>query len=193
MSGDAWIGGHMGIYTRPDEAYGLSISGDIKIAGNLLFTGNLYVGSQDDNHRGLDKEVIFYNGWKKHTLTFSKGVFIGLDGDFDADGGGIPPLESGKFLSNNGSALIWKSIGVTVANKSNTTVSKINNTTYEVEIPFSKDYSGTTSGHNVKVYCSKSGVRVSDRYSSSTPYVASNTYVWADGERYRGTVSDSVS
>lgn len=193
MSGDAWIGGHLGIYTKPEAAYGLSIHGDIKIAGNLLFTGNLYVGSQDESHRGLDKTIIFYNGWKKHTLTFSKGVFIGLDGDFDADGGGIPALESGKFLSNNGSELVWKSIGVTVANKSNTTVSQVNNTTYKVEIPFSKGYSGTTSGHNVKVYCSQSGVSVSDHYSSSTPYVASNTYVWADGEKYKGTASGSVS
>lgn len=146
MSGDAWIGGHLGVYTRPEDAYGLSISGDIKIAGNLLFTGNLYVGSQDESHRGLDQTVIFYNGWKKHTLTFSKGVFIGLDGDFDADGGGIPPLENGKFLSNNGSELVWRDIKATVSSAANnTTVSGGTNGVYNVGVNYDKDVSVNTT------------------------------------------------
>lgn len=146
MSGDAWIGGHLGVYTRPEDAYGLSISGDIKIAGNLLFTGNLYVGSQDESHKGLDQTVIFYNGWKKHTLTFSKGVFIGLDGDFDADGGGIPPLENGKFLSNNGSELVWRDIKATVSSAaSNTTVSGGTNGIYNVGVNYDKDVSVNTT------------------------------------------------
>ena len=110
-AGDVWVGGHVGVYTRPDAAYGLSIKGKIKIGGNLLFTGDMYVGSEDASHKGLDQTIIFYNGWKKHTLTFSKGVFIGLDGQFDVDEGGIPALQKDAFLTNNGTALEWKQLG----------------------------------------------------------------------------------
>ena len=110
-AGDVWVGGHVGVYTRPDAAYGLSINGKIKIGGNLLFTGDMYVGSEDASHKGLDQTIIFYNGWRKHTLTFSKGVFIGLDGQFDVDEGGIPALQKDAFLTNNGTALEWKQLG----------------------------------------------------------------------------------
>lgn len=202
MSGDAWIGGHMGIYTKPDDAYGLSISGDIKIAGNLLFTGNLYVGSQDDSHRGLDQTIIFYNGWKKHTLTFSKGVFIGLDGNFDDTDSGIPPLQNGKFLSNNGSSLIWKSIGLSVvSNASNTSlgggISSALGTTYPVvvedSVSASIDYSGTASGVWLGWDSDSTGRIYSSEYSSSSAASRHKYYTYASGQGYSGTARGNVS
>ena len=59
--------------------------------------------------------------------------------------------------------------------------------TASVSIP----YSGTTSGHNVKTYCSTSGVSVNDYYTSSTPYHVGS--VWADGESYSGTSKTTVT
>lgn len=200
MSGDAWIGGHLGVYTRPEDAYGLSISGDIKIAGNLLFTGNLYVGSQDESHRGLDQTVIFYNGWKKHTLTFSKGVFIGLDGDFDADGGGIPPLQNGKFLSNNGSELVWRDIKATVSSAaSNTTVSGGTNGVYNVGVNYDKDVSvNTTQWVGFNLPTSKGRVTLHECSQSQAYGYDCYGVVYSSGTgnasgRVTGTISASVT
>lgn len=188
----AWIGGPLGINTKPDNNYTLALHGNNKIMGNLYFTGNLYVGAEDDNHKGLDQTVIFYNGWKKHTLTFSKGVFIGLDGDFDADGGGIPALENGKFLSNNGSELVWKSIGVTVSSAANnTSVSGGNNGVYSVSVDYDDDVSVSTTqwvGFNLPT----SGGRVTLHECSYSQAIGYDCYgvVYSSGT---GSASGSVT
>lgn len=197
-AGDIWAGGHIGIYAEPDADYGLYVNGKSKIGGSLLFTGDLFVGSEDANHQGLDKTVIFYNGWKKHTLTFSKGVFIGLDGEFDTNEGGIPEYESGKFLSNNGSELVWKAMTVSngtfkLGSGSNQTLTPTlsgNTATFTMTIP-GQSYSvsgGTTSGHYVTVYANQAlpaGYSIGGYEDKGSSWVSVGK-VWASGESYSG-------
>ena len=203
-------GGVLGVYTDSIFLGNGTESTTVHAKGNLLYTSNIYCGQMDDAHKGKDVEFTVASGGlfggKKQTLRFEKGILVSTSGTSGADDDGtntIPSLtgNSGKFLSNNGSSLLWKSIGVSVAAKTNTTVTETATTgIYNVSIPYSDSYDkdvtvNTTQWVGFDVGTSTGGqITLYERSKSEAQKFKYYGVVYSSGTgNASGTVSGNVS
>lgn len=188
------ITGAIGIGGSPYKS-----AGGIRVDGDVCYIGDIYCGSPSSDTKGITENYSVKTGWfKSSTLHFTKGILTKVDnGDTDSTSLDFPPvnaLTSGKFLSNNGSALVWKDMTVSNgsfklgSNQAYSVSPSIsgNKATFTVNIP-GQSYStsgGSTSGHYVKVYADQNvSVSISDSRYGHPYYIGQ---VWADGESYSG-------
>lgn len=196
------ITGAIGIGGNPYKT-----AGGIRVAGDVSYIGDIYCGDPSDTTKGVTEDYTVKTGWfKSSTLHFTKGILTKVDsGDTDSTNLDFPAVNSstsGKFLSNNGSSLLWKSIGLSVVSNANNTslgdgISSALGTTYSVvvedEVSASIPYSGTASGVWLGWDDDSTGRIYSSEYSSSSAASRHKYYTYASGQGYSGTAKGDVS
>lgn len=203
VGGKSVLGGNVGIGVTPSDDYRVYISGKILLGGQITTISSGAYETAINGSFKLDGAGIFNDV----ELKFRNGLLVGLSGASvgeTASASIIPSVSgnSGKFLSNNGSSLLWKSIGLSVVSNANNTslgsgISSSLGTTYSVvvedNVSASIPYSGTASGVWLGWDSDSTGRIYSSEYSSSSAASRHKYYTYASGQGYSGTAKGNVS
>jgi hypothetical protein len=159
---------------------------------------------------GQDVEVTVATGGlfggKKQFLKFVKGILVDVDnkGSTAADSDFTIPSpvgQSGKFLSSDGSKVVWKSMSVSsgtfkLGSNSSYKISPSisgDTATFSMTIPGQSYDGGDVAGHWVKVYANKalpSGYSIGGYEDKGADWIHVAS-VWADGGSVDGGTTES--
>lgn len=186
---------------------GLS-SGSLRVGGDILYAGDIYCTNTEQKGQNIEITVTSGGlfGGKKQYLKFEKGILIGVNKEgssTDDSNFSIPsPVgQSGKFLSSDGTKIVWKSMSVSsgtfkLGNNSSYKISPSisgDTATFSMTIPGQSYSGGTVSGHWVKVYANQalpSGYSIGGYEDKGSGWVQVGS-VWADGGSVDGGTTES--
>ena len=183
-------------------------AGSLRIGGDILYVGDIYC--TNTKQKGQDVEVTVTSGGlfggKKQYLKFEKGILISVDneGSSAADSDfniPSPAGQSGKFLSSDGSKIVWKSMSVSsgtfkLGSNSSYKISPSisgDTATFSMTIPGQAYDGGDVAGHWVSVYANKTlpdGYSIGGWEDKGSSWVKVGS-VWADGGSVSGGTTAS--